>query len=70
MANGNVKAWLMAANLKQSEEHAFQASHDVWMWQTSVVMPKLDHGVEDNEHGLGFGYGKVGVQKSSDKWSA
>jgi len=29
-------------------------------------MPKL----EDNEHGLGFGYGKVGVQKSSDKWSA
>jgi hypothetical protein len=33
-------------------------------------MPKLDHGVEDNEHDHGFGYGKVGVQKSSsDKWS-
>jgi hypothetical protein len=23
-------------------------------------MPKLDHGVEDNEHDHGFGYGKVG----------
>jgi hypothetical protein len=33
-------------------------------------MPKLDHGVEDNEHDHGFGYGKVGVQKSIDKWSA
>jgi hypothetical protein len=51
-------------------QHAFQASDDVWMWEISVVMPKLDHGVEDNEHGLGFGYGKVGVQKSSHKWSA
>jgi hypothetical protein len=29
--------------------------------------PKLDHGVEDNEHGHGFGYGKAGVQKSRDK---
>jgi hypothetical protein len=40
------------------------------MWEISVVKTKHYHGVEDNEHGLGFGYGKVGVQKRSHKWSA
>lgn len=30
-------------------------------------MPKLDHGVEDNEHGLGFGYGKVGSSKTQSQ---
>lgn len=45
-------------------QHALQASHDVWMWQTSVVMPKLDHGVEDNEHDHGFGQAKLEFKKA------